>query len=50
MKDAVNQLAKLIPQAEGSMVDVTFFEKEDHLTILHNSLYQTLLKMYAKKK
>lgn len=50
MKDDSKKLAQLISQSKGFKIDVSFFEKEDHLTILHNGLYQTLLKMYAKKK
>ncbi|MBB2146272.1 alpha/beta hydrolase [Pedobacter sp. LMG 31464] len=50
MKDDAKQLAQLILQSEGATINLTFFEKEDHLTILHNGLYQTLVKMYTKKK
>lgn len=50
MKDDTKKLAELASKAKDLTVNFEFFEKEDHATILHNSVYQTLLKMYPKKK
>ncbi|MFD0940332.1 alpha/beta hydrolase [Pedobacter boryungensis] len=50
MKGDAKKLAELIPKTEDLKVSLELFEKENHLTILHNGLYQTLIKMYAKKK
>ena len=49
MKEDTKKLAETIPQSKELGVNFEFFEKENHLTILHNSIYQTLLKMYTKK-
>lgn len=48
MKNDAKKLAELLSKNKELKVNFEFFEKEDHLTILHNSVYQTLLKMYAK--
>jgi predicted alpha/beta superfamily hydrolase len=50
MKDDAKKLAELATKAKDLTVNFEFFEKEDHATILHSSIYQTLLKMYPKKK
>ena len=49
MIDDAKKLAELIPKSDNLAVDFEFFGKEDHLTILHNSVYQILMKMYKKK-
>lgn len=48
MKNDAKKLVKMLSKYKELKVNFRFFEKEDHLTILHNSVYQTLLKMYAK--
>ncbi|MFA6278312.1 MAG: alpha/beta hydrolase-fold protein [Pedobacter sp.] len=48
MKDDAKKLAETLSKSSNLKVGFEFFEKEDHLTILHNSVYQTLLKMYKK--
>ncbi|SFH10696.1 alpha/beta hydrolase [Pedobacter insulae] len=50
MKEDAKKLAESLLKSKGLKVSFEFFEKENHLTILHNSIYQTLLKMYAKGK
>lgn len=49
MKEDAKKLAETLDKLKDLRVNFEFFEKEDHLTILHNSIYQTLLKMYKKK-
>lgn len=48
MKDDAKKLAEALPKSKDLLINFEFFEKENHLTILHNSIYQTLLKMYKK--
>lgn len=48
MKDDAKKLAEILSKSTNLKVRFEFFDKEDHLTILHNSVYQTLLKMYKK--
>lgn len=48
MKEDAKKLAETIPKMKDLSVNFELFEKEDHLTILHNGIYQTLLKMYKK--
>lgn len=48
MKDDAKKLAEILSKSANLKVGFEFFEKEDHLTILHNSVYQTLLKMHKK--
>lgn len=49
MKDDAKSLAEKLLQIKELKISFEFFEKEDHLTILHNGIYQTLIKMYKKR-
>jgi len=50
MKDDAKKLAEVLQKNKDLKVSFEVFENEDHATILHNSVYQILLKMYAKRK
>lgn len=50
MKGDAEKLEMLIPKSRNLKVNFNFFEKEDHATILHNAVYQALLKIYENKK
>jgi len=50
MKEDATKLAEVLQKNKDLKVSFEFFGKEDHATILHNSVYQILLKMYTKGK
>lgn len=50
MKNDAKHLAEELKKAKELKVNFEFFDKENHATILHNSIYQSLLKMNSVNK